>query len=611
MATPTAGPTPTARVVEQTVVVVQTATPTAVPGLGAQTERVNGYRWIQNKPNWRVPPKRGGTFTYAFIQSRSIDMILSRSFTVATMGTPIYSQLVRCNLAPLQTVGDIGICEPAPDLADSWEVVGDGKTWRFKLNQAAKWQDIPSTAFGYDSALSDLYGRDLVAADVVHSVNYWLGNLTKSDGSPQGTPTGGLWGNILGANAIDENTVEIMLEVPDPLFPATLSDWQNRILSPEVFNLDGDYQSKPVGTGAFIMDSRDQTVKTEFIPNPNFWRNGGDGNPLPYLDRYVVAVLSVPLARSAMITGQVDAALTIGVSTPSSAINFGRDCQACQIVEMFSAQGIFALGWRTEGPGAPFADKNARLAIAKAIDWNQLIINVHEGAAALQPPTASAGLIFDVTATVANTAQFLRDAGVPDEENPYVFDADLAKQLWAQSGHSPGEDHEIIYNEYSAIVTNQTIAIAGELEKNLDINVDVNKVPDIQIYYSAVGFLGGTEHQQFPSMAMYFNNVVPTTAGSLATMVGDEQRNFAEFDNADINALVEEISAGVSLAREKEIATEVFLIELRDELRRIVYPSAARFIIFGGTVRNFYNQSKGGECCHQGGNLLELIWLDA
>ncbi len=609
--TPTAAPTPTPRIVERTVVVQPTATP--VPNTGAITERINGFRWIQNPPNWLVPPKRGGTHTYAFTQRvAALDPVLSRSFTTNTHATIVYNQLVRCQMAPNQKVGDIGICEAAPDLADSWSVGGDGKTWTFKLNQKARWHNVPAGAFGYDEKLKPLYGRDFVAADVVHAIDMWLGKLTKPDGSPQGRPGGGEWGNIASARAVDDDTVQFTIKEPDPFFPLILADFQSRIVPPEVFKLDGDYEKRMVGTGSMILQSRDPQVRSEFIANPNFWRNGADGKPLPYIDKHVIAIITdTSRARGALIAGQVDSAHDIGATTPTAALNFGRDCPSCQIAEMFSVVGIFSMGFRTEGDGAPFTDIRARLAIAKAIDWQSLIKNVHDEAAILPPTTNIVSLIFDDTPTVARNIQTLRDAGVKDEDNLFIFDPARARQLWAASGHKEGERHSIVYNEYTTQpVTKQFIAIASELKKNLNIEVEVGKVSDINIYYTAIGYLGGQKHQNFPSMALYITTVSPTNAGAILFLKPGRQLNLAEINNPKILALADEMAKGVPLEREKAISREVWLIEQRDEIKRLTLPSGARYIAYGPRLRNAYQQSRGGEAFHQGGHLVEVIWLD-
>lgn len=599
--TPTTGPTPTP------LVIVQTATPTPQPGLGAQTENIIGFRWIQNQPNWRVPPRRGGTHNYGFNSPpASTDPIISRSFTTMTVATPIYSQLIRCAPAPNQKVGNIGLCAEEPDLAASWTMSQDAKAITLKLNPAAKWQNLPQNAYGYDARLAPLYGRQVVAADVVHSMNYWLGKLRKADGSPQPTiAQGPQWNNLSDVRAVDAATIEIQLKGPDPYTTLLLADFQSRILPPEVFQLDGDYTKRIVGSGSMMIATYDRTTKVEMTANPNFWKNGGDGRPLPYLDKHVINVITaVSLLRSGMTTGQLDSAQTVGISTPADAVNFGRQCSACQITELFNAKGIFSLGLRTEGANAPFADKRARLAIAKAIDWQTMINNIHGGAATLAPPTVVTGLLYDEPPGVAKIAEGFANR----DDNPWIFDAAKAKELWAASGHRAGEKHTLIYNEYSPTITNQMLAVKGDLEKNLGIEVTLNKVSDINVFYAAIGYNPGQQHQTFESMALFFNQILPNPALDLQTLTPGNQANLMEYNIPRINDLVAEASRGVTREKLAEISREVWNIE-KAEAKRFVLPTEARYVVYSGRLRNAYQQSGGGEAFHQGGHLVEVIWL--
>ena len=40
----------------------------------------------------------------------------------------------------------------------------------------------------------------------------------------------------------------------------------------------------PVGTGPFVIDSRDLDNETTFVRNDSYWATDPDGNALPYLD---------------------------------------------------------------------------------------------------------------------------------------------------------------------------------------------------------------------------------------------------------------------------------------------------------------------------------------
>ena len=472
--TATPGPTPTPAPTAEAMTIVQTATPTPTPNIGAITQEITGWRPIQGNglEAWRVPPQRGGTFVYGFhAPNRGTDSVINQSFTVAIATTPPYNSIARCTPAIYLEVGDIGFCEAQGDLATAW-TTSDGTTWNFTIAEGVKWQTPPASARGYTEELSGLYGRELTADDIVHSSMYWR-NLLPEQGTPQGNAH--FAAQIEDVVAVDDYTVSFVLDSPDPNYPTLLADWRARIYPPEVFEMDGDYTQRTVGTGPLVIDQYDAQVEVSFVANADYFKDGADGAPLPYLDGYRLLLgMSASLARSAMITGQIDMHnQNLGISTPSAAVNFGRQCPDCTIVESFQPWRNFSLGFRTEGPDAPFADPKARLAIAKAVDLQGIINNVFEGAARVDPVFGAWGTFFDELPDLRAIGNNL-----PDDENPYVFDPDVAQRLWAESGHSTGEEHEIIYYQYGVANTNNVEAAANDLRNNLGIEVNVNRAAE-------------------------------------------------------------------------------------------------------------------------------------
>ena len=85
---------------------------------------------------------------------------------------------------------DVKDLMPRPELATSWEVSPDGRTWTFKLREGVKWQD----------------GEPLTAKDAAFTFNYIVDN----DLANLAIYTGG----ITGAKAIDDTTVEITTDEP-------------------------------------------------------------------------------------------------------------------------------------------------------------------------------------------------------------------------------------------------------------------------------------------------------------------------------------------------------------------------------------------------------------
>jgi len=79
---------------------------------------------------------------------------------------------------------------PRPELAESWSVSEDGKTWTFKIREGVMWQD----------------GEPLTAEDVAFTFNYIVDN----DLQTLAIYTGG----ITGAEATDDTTVKITTDQP-------------------------------------------------------------------------------------------------------------------------------------------------------------------------------------------------------------------------------------------------------------------------------------------------------------------------------------------------------------------------------------------------------------
>ena len=200
VATPTPGATPTPQVIVQTAapaatptaaptatpqIIVQTATAPPAQAAGSVTVALKAARFIQGAglDGWRTPPKRGGTHVYGFPSaSRGTDQIINRSYTVSTSSNMGYQKMFTCQYAPLLEVADPGACVPVGDLASEWSSNADASEWTVTIHPGAAWHDMPEGSRGYTSELSDLYGRPVVATDIIHSINYWQGNLIKPDG---------------------------------------------------------------------------------------------------------------------------------------------------------------------------------------------------------------------------------------------------------------------------------------------------------------------------------------------------------------------------------------------------------------------------------------------
>ena len=182
---PTAGPTPTPRLV------VQVPPPHPCPAWPASpkcSKASGGFKGPASRVGVRPPSAAARTPMPSRALAAARIRSLNRSYTVSTAISFVYSKLFTCQFSPLMVEADPGSCFPVGDLISEWESNADATSWTITIHPDAVWHDMPSDSRGYTTELSGLYGRPVVADDVVHTLNYWQGNLTKPMANPRTPP---------------------------------------------------------------------------------------------------------------------------------------------------------------------------------------------------------------------------------------------------------------------------------------------------------------------------------------------------------------------------------------------------------------------------------------
>lgn len=151
-----------------------------------------------------------------------------------------------------------GKLEPA--LALSWQVTSDPSVWQFKLRKGVVFHN----------------GNAFDADDVVFSLDRAR--------QPQSNMKGVL-GSLDSVSKTDDHTVHIKTKGPNPLLPAYLTnlfimdkEWAEANNSTSVQNFKEKIDNFAVrnvnGTGAYVLVSREQDVKTIAKLNPKYWGKG-------------------------------------------------------------------------------------------------------------------------------------------------------------------------------------------------------------------------------------------------------------------------------------------------------------------------------------------------
>jgi peptide/nickel transport system substrate-binding protein len=199
-----------------------------------------------------------------------------------TTDTPTY--MVVCNVYNALVLLNEDL-QPAPDLAERWEVSPDGRVYTFHLVKNAEWHD----------------GRPLTAADVEFTFNNIVSKTHPRAGS--------WWPNVETAKAIDPYTFEFRLKEPFTPFLALLGSVLSSgslILPKHVYENTDPKQNKanqrPIGSGAFRFSNWERGSHIELVRFDRYFKPGK-----PRLDRVILQVLPDPAARFlAFAGGEVD-----------------------------------------------------------------------------------------------------------------------------------------------------------------------------------------------------------------------------------------------------------------------------------------------------------------
>lgn len=175
--------------------------------------------------------------------------------------------------------------------------------------------------------------------------------------------------NLTGVTALDELTVEYTLSKPTVAFPATLAG------APVGFPFDpaaatadsAGYSTNPIGTGPFVMVSRDIDNETVVERNPDYWFTDVDGNQLPFLDS--VSFRPIPdegTRLDALISGTTNVMQSLRQGTI-------RDARGANGLELIEFQGNSTGGGMYNTVIPPYDDVRVRSGLNRMNDQERVI----------------------------------------------------------------------------------------------------------------------------------------------------------------------------------------------------------------------------------------------
>jgi peptide/nickel transport system substrate-binding protein len=294
-----------------------------------------------------------------------------------------------------------------PALAARWEQPSP-TVWRFHLRPNVRFSD----------------GTPFTADDVVFSIVRARG---------QGSNVAGSLASVKEARKVDELTVDVETNQPNPIFLEEITGigmmsrvWaerHNATRSADLTTREENFATRnAMGTGPFMLVSREPDRRTILAPNPNWW-----DKPEHNLTRVEFNVISNDSTRvAALISGEVDMVYTV----PPQDTDRLRRTPNITVHQQAEMRTIY-LGFDQLRPELlksdvrgrnPFQDVRVRRAVNHAIDRNAIVRTVMRGQA--RPTSLMIG---------PGVNGFTEAADRLPEYNP-----DLSRRLLAEAGYPNG-----------------------------------------------------------------------------------------------------------------------------------------------------------------------------
>lgn len=417
-----------------------------------------------------------------------------------------------------------------PALATSWETIGDGAGWRFKLREGVTFHD----------------GSEFNADDVIFSYRR---------ASDENSDTRSWFAPVSEVVKVDDYTVDVVTTAPNPIFPDSIANWMildrgwaeaNDAALPD--KEAGNYATLNAnGTGAFRVTAREPGLRTVLEPFDGWW-----GEPDHNLTRAELVPIQNPsTALAALLSGDVDFINPVPIQDVAR-LQSNPDVKVVQGIEA----RVIMLGFDQQegaseaGQGGSdlFRDPRVREAAAKAVNVPAILQTIMRGNA-------------EVASQLVSPA--MRGFSVVNAD-PYGFDPEGAKALLAEAGAEGAEvSFKCSNNRY---LNDEAVcqAIAAMLTQ-VGFNVTLGAMP-VQNYWPEL---------RADNFDMYLLGWSPGTFDAehpvrfLASTPNEEKKlgswNFGGYSNARIDELLPMIQSEIDESKRQAMLDEVASI-LQDEV---------------------------------------------
>lgn len=434
-----------------------------------------------------------------------------------------------------------------PDIAKSWTISEDGKTYTFNLRKDVYFHK--TTLFGKDST------RTVTAADFEYSLKRLLDEKVASPGR-------WILQNVESFTAQNDSTFQIKLSKTFPAFLGLLTMKYASVVPHEAFDKPGyDFRANPIGTGPFQFKIWEENVKLVLRKNPKYFEKDDKGMQLPYLES--VAVTFLPDKQSGFlqfVQGKLDFVSGLDPSYKDEILTPKGELQPKYQKEVKMITGPYLnteyMGFRLDGADKAVKDKRIRQAMNYGFDRAKMIAFLRNG-------MGTAAVNGMIPAGLAGTGA-----------KGYDFNPELAKRLVAEYKKTTGDSNPKIQMSTSASYLDIAEYLQREWQKiGLNVQVDVNPPSTLtqSISTGKVSFFKASWIADYPDAENYLSLFYSSN-------FAPNGPNYTHFKNAEFDRLYEAAFNETDDLKRQEFYKKMDVIVMEEApVIPLFYDKASRF----------------------------------
>lgn len=334
-----------------------------------------------------------------------------------------------------------------PNLAESWTVSPDGKTYTFKLRKGVKFSNgREMTADDFKYTFERAADPNLSSETTETYLSAIVGIEDKLKGKAK---------EVSGVKVVDPQTLTITLDKPRPYFIGNLTYPASFVVCKEALDNGKEISDikQMVGTGPFVAESFTPEQKFTMKANPTYWAGA------PKLEGIERPIVKDAVTRFNMFrNGDVD--LTRVERGDLAGIR--KDDKLKDDLKFYERPNLYYVGLNCK-TYPPFVNRDVRRAFAMAVDPDEICKTTLNGDNA-----------------VAHCILPPKVAGHRDNANYIKFNPAEAKRLLASAGYPNGANMPplvLTHRDDQTDVADVAEKVVTQIRQNLGVKITITKLP--------------------------------------------------------------------------------------------------------------------------------------